>query len=524
MEPKIFSWIFNLKDHENLLPRVENTTTSKHYSLIMKLLVVHVTPKSFEQVLEKVKKLNKKAGPFDHICFIGNLEDDAYPKDVDTTGLPTLYLIGNNKINDCGENIISLNGFGLYECLDRLVIGYVTEDSKQLAASKNEVMELFKKTDAPVDLLITQEWSSGMSRLTGEFYGNDALDEVVSTAEPRYHISYGDNKHYCESASFQWDSTDRVSRFVNIADIDSKNKWAYAFNLNLEGSSQEGASDSQKLIENPYKLKPSKRKMSDSDDNKDIQTTQKKIKTILPSACHFCFTNGNFEDQMVISIGNFSYLTIVKGPLTTPRGEMNFSGHCLLIPIEHIPKLNVGQDDFANSDLVKEMGQYERSVAKMNYIKFDMSTIVFEINSERSIHFHKQIMPIPKFLIMKFKASLERHVNFNNERQTNNAKLNFEECSVDSEDYLKIRNDSKMNYLQFTVYETSEAPAMVYIAKFQPDMRLDMQFGRRVVAYMLRLPKRIKWDSPVCHQTKEQEAEETANFQKGYKEYDIIKS
>lgn len=81
-----------------MLPRVENTTTSMHYSLIMKLLVVHVTPKSFEQVLEKVKKLNKKAGPFDHICFIGNLEDDAYPKDVDTTGLPTLYLIGNNKI------------------------------------------------------------------------------------------------------------------------------------------------------------------------------------------------------------------------------------------------------------------------------------------------------------------------------------------------------------------------------------------------------------------------------------------
>lgn len=490
----------------------------------MKLLVVHVEPDTFEQVIEKVQKLNAKAGPFDHIFCVGNLSNDKYPHQIDTTGLPTIYLLGNDKVSNCGENVISLSGSGIYECLDSLRIGYLSGDSKQLTSTNKEITNLFNSTEIPVDILITQEWSSSISHLLGDFYGNNILDEVATHSQPRYHISYGDDKHYYETGSFEWDGSNRVSRFVNIAGFDSKSKWAYAFNLSLENDGSENTSSNTKLIQNPYKPQPTKRKLEEIKNEKDEGSEQKKIRTILPSACHFCFTNGNFEDQMVISIGNLSYLTIVKGPLTTPRGEMNFSGHCLLIPIEHIPKFNIGQDNFAESDLVKEMCQFEQSVVKMNYRKFDMSTVVFEINSERSIHFHKQIMPIPKFLIMKFKSSLERHSSFNNERQTNNAKLIFEEYSTTSEEYLKIRNDPKMNYLQFTVYETSEAPAVVYIAKFQPDMRIDMQFGRRVVAFMLRLPKRIKWDSPVCHQTKEQEAKETANFQKGYKEYDIVKS
>ncbi|SMN17981.1 similar to Saccharomyces cerevisiae YGR093W DRN1 Putative protein of unconfirmed function [Maudiozyma saulgeensis] len=491
----------------------------------MKLLVAHGNDANFLSLIEKVKKLNTKAGPFAHILIVGDIKDETINNIGDIDGLSTLYLFGAEGENS--TNIIRLNGFGVYESQDKLRIGYSTQTTKQLHESKKALWNKFKQLEDPVDILISREWSSQVARLNEVFSGTELLDNIVKTAQPKYHIAYGDNNHYFESKPFIWDDSNQVSRFINIADFDSSKKWAYAFNIEL---ARDVISDNIKkleLIDNPYNTHPQKRALvtdqhPDDGHKTAVEPKQKKVKKILPSTCHFCFTNASLADHMIISIGNSSYLTIVRGPLTTPKGDMNFSGHCLLIPIEHIPKYNSGQDNFKESTLVKEMTLYENSVVKMNYRKFDMSTIVFEINSERSIHFHKQIIPIPKYLILKFETALDRQLHFNNENFSNNAKLNFQKYSSTDEEYLKIRDDPKANYLQFTVYETSETDPQVYIAMFQPDMRLDLQFGRRVTAFLLRAPKRIKWDSPACLQSKEQEIKETENFQKGYKDFDIM--
>ncbi|CAB4251895.1 similar to Saccharomyces cerevisiae YGR093W Putative protein of unconfirmed function [Maudiozyma barnettii] len=491
----------------------------------MKLLIAHGNDASFLTLIEKIKKLNAKAGPFTHILIVGDVKSETIDNIGDVSDLPTLYIFGAE--GESTIDIVQLNGFGVYECQDKLTIGYTTQTTKQLNESKKALWNKFKQLEDPVDIFISREWSSKVAALNELFSGTELLDNVVKMTQPKYHIAYGDNNHYFESKPFIWEDSNEISRFINIADFDSAKKWAYAFNLDMIKGESDNCTKKLDLIDSPYNAPSQKRALSTDkhigDNNKVIvEPKQKRAKKVLPSTCHFCFTNASLADHMIISIGNSSYLTIVKGPLTTPKGDMDFSGHCLLIPIEHIPKYNVGQDKFSESTLVKEMTDYENSVVKMNYRKFDMSTIVFEINSERSIHFHKQIIPVPKYLIMKFEAALDRQLHFNNENFFNNAKLNFKKYSSTNGEYLKIRDDPKSNYLQFTVYETSEVVPKVYIAMFQSDMRLDLQFGRRVAAFLLKLPKRIKWDSPACLQSKEQEIMETEHFQKGYKEFDIM--
>ncbi|QLQ80225.1 hypothetical protein HG537_0D02260 [Torulaspora globosa] len=224
---------------------------------------------------------------------------------------------------------------------------------------------------------------------------------------------------------------------------------------------------------------------------------------------------------MFVSIGTHAYLTTAKGPLSVPTGDMDFHGHCLIVPIKHMPKLNMGEQDFLESALRKELSLYELSVVKMNHRKFDMSTVVFEIHSDQTIHFHKQIIPVPKYLIMRFQEALERQVYLNNERYTTNAKMNFQTFSSEDQEYKNIIADAKNNFFQFTVYETSQDEPAIYLSQFNANDRLDLQFGRRVVAFLMRLPKRINWSSPVCKQSKEQEIDEVKKFQKGYGTFDI---
>ena len=221
---------------------------------------------------------------------------------------------------------------------------------------------------------------------------------------------------------------------------------------------------------------------------------------------------------MIISIGKLVYLTTAKGPLSVPKGDMDISGHCLIIPIEHIPKL----DPSKNAELTQSILAYEASLVKMNYIKFDMCTIIFEIQSERSIHFHKQVIPVPKYLVLKFCSALDRQVHFNNEKFTRNAKLEFQ-CydSHSSKQYVDVINNQSNNYLQFTVYETPEADPKIYLATFNASETIDLQFGRRVLAFLLNLPRRVKWNSSTCLQTKQQETIEAEKFQKAYRTYDI---
>ncbi|CCF60509.1 hypothetical protein KAFR_0K01550 [Kazachstania africana CBS 2517] len=489
----------------------------------IKILVVHGESKDCHTIVEKVKKLNSKSGPFECIFFLGDVVQELNVTNID--GLPVVYTFSSTSEVESSKiksNLISLNGYGVYQTSNDLRIAYIMNSATELNGCKDEVLAKFKEIDDTVDILITKEWSRCVAEREQRVTGSAILDDAITLLQPRYHFTGKEANTFFESPPFQWKETNTISRFLNLASYGkSGKKWAYALNLELDATLDTTAPTN--AIENPYYV--TKKRPQPDDSIQSYQNKTKKIGTVVPEACHFCFTNPKLQDHMIVSISDYAYITIAKGPLSVPKGEMNFSGHCLLIPIEHIAKFNVGQENLLQSGFAQDMINYEKSIVKMNFNKFEMSTVVFEINSDRSIHYHKQLLPIPKYLIMKFRTALDRQIHFNNEKLRQNVALNFQTYnSLSDFNYKSIMENAQNNYMQFTVYETAESDPTIYLATFKLEDRIDLQFGRRVLAFLLNLPRRVRWDSPVCSQTKEQEVKEVELFQKSYKEYEPSKS
>ncbi|CCH61711.1 hypothetical protein TBLA_0F01690 [Henningerozyma blattae CBS 6284] len=505
-----------------------------------KLLVVHSLQEDLATVIEKVVSLHKKHGPFTSCLVLGEISDTfnelesrIFP---DSDNLPQLFLLENKLFEESGSRVLKngvkiLGGIGVFEFSNGIRLGYNTISSSELTSKKNEILSQFSKNTSKVDLLITKEWSVSISHRENSLGGNEVIDKLNKIFEPRYHFSYKYTQTFLELKPFLWPDSDRITRFMNIAAYNSGSKWAYAFELDLTSTLPLNLSS---LTSNPYMDIIKKRKLDGNNAsnklsannqlNNTMQETHpiKKPKIVLPTDCHFCFTNSNIQDHMIIYIGSLAYLTIARGPLTTPKGEMGFSGHCLVVPIEHKAKLRTKhENDFtASTNLDIEMLQLEKSVVAMNFLKFEMCTVSFEIQSEKSFHFHKQIFPVPKYCIMKFKDSLDRQLYMNNEKYTKNTNLTFSlfHSNTDKE-YEALVTNPLVNYLQFTVYETPSS-SKLYLAQFDPEDRIDLQFGRRVLAYMLNLPRRVRWDSSICNQTRKQEENEVNLFQKAYKDFE----
>lgn len=481
-------------------------------------LVVHLSSDDLNNVLQKIKKLNASAGPFEYVFLLGAfqpLSDTSYGPD-----LPEIISI--SSIKETWKNTTNPKGYGVLNLAERLQVGYIALNDKMLMESAGGVLDKFNNVDHGIDILITNAWSVALSERNDVVTGSKVIDQVCEKLRPKYHFTFGDASKFFELEPFAWPDSTRTTRFINVAAFQSKKKWAYAFQIDLTDNSEKPETSlANNVIQNPYLANSRKR---DAEERVDEPTTSnsKRMKSVLPSNCHFCFTNPNIEDHMFVSISNHAYLATAKGPLSVPSGDMNFSGHCLIIPIKHVPKLNMGQGDFFNCESRKELLSYESSVVKMNDRKFDMSTVVFEIHSDRSIHFHKQIVPVPKYLIMRFKDALDRQLYLNNERYKNNAKMDFQVFNSGKDStYRDIIGNPKENFIQFTVYESSQSEPVIYLSRFSVDERLDLQFGRRVLAFLMRLPKRVNWASTVCKQTTEQEMEDVKKFQKGYGEFDI---
>lgn len=495
-----------------------------------KVLVLHTTAIDLEVTLEKVKKLNSKNGPFDH-CIIFSDKDIYQPiKHFASDNLP-VFILFNSETNlspcesssdDPTDNLISFHGYGVYKLANGLTLAYLTYNVDNMSSHISSIKEKLKSVIiSNVDILITYEWGNTMSEITERHTGLSIIDTIVEKLQPKYHFAFSEPSKFVEYGPFIWRHSGTLSRFLNIPQYGKGKKWAYAFQIDPTKPNTEVFPEN--ILDNVYEIASRKRPSKELPLKNKLKKDTKK-RNILPEMCHFCFSNKDLQDHMIVSINDKSYVTIAKGPLSEPFGEMKFSGHCLVIPIEHIPKLNTDhspQADLFKSQLYKEMHEYEKSIITMNYRKFGMCSVVFEINSERSIHYHKQIVPISKHLILKFQNSLDRQCHFNNERVRGNAKLNFKEYKTDDSEFKEILDNPKSNYVQFSVYETSEVEPRIFLAQFQVHERLDLQFGRRVLAYLLNLPKRVKWDSPECSQTAEEECSEVEKFQRAYRDYDI---
>ncbi|ODV83986.1 hypothetical protein CANARDRAFT_177166 [[Candida] arabinofermentans NRRL YB-2248] len=437
-------------------------------------------------------------------------------------GLRTINKIQDSKLKFLGK-------CGITKFSNGIKIGYVTGDLQNISA--DELKKIFE--GKLLDILISYQWPTLISseeKLT--LVGNVKLNSLLKFTKPRYWFATGsESGKFFERVPFKWSGEeeleikDRVTRFISLGQQGSKEKWFYAFNLNLDPSldhlSVNKFGDMPSLtIDTPLSLsmgsiipQQNDKKRLDPFNKPQISTIKREKLDVNPSTCFFCLSNPKVELHMIISIGEFVYVTIAKGPLPYKNKQLGFSGHGLIVPINHYPTLRkYRQDEETNVDkvedtnLFKERLKYQDAIVKMftQIDQQDYDVVFWEISRNGGIHNHTQFLPIKSELSDKFEEVLQGQVEFNNNKYKSDLK------------YVKITDNDANEELSQVI---NNEDYMLITSVSTDNKQIDLQFPRRVLSFLLKLPKRLRWDN--CKETILQETNQRDAFQETFKPFDF---
>ncbi|XP_072022054.1 CWF19-like protein 1 [Amphiura filiformis] len=244
----------------------------------LKILVTGDVAGKFDQLFNRVRNVNKKAGPFEMLLCVGDFfgvaasaqaEWKKYQDGEEKVPMPT-YILGANKVehlkffaepNGCeiAENVTFLGKKGTFTGTSGLQIAYMSGIEQEDAAIKEP--HHFNKADVDalgmplvsdskfrgVDVLLTSQWPLGVAKYASppdginveglQSTGSASVSDLVLALRPRYHFAgmegcfyerlpYRNHKVLAEGAR-------HVTRFLALAKVGNKEKkkYLYAFNI-----------------------------------------------------------------------------------------------------------------------------------------------------------------------------------------------------------------------------------------------------------------------------------------------------
>lgn len=495
--------------------------SSKH-----KFLILNPDPNNLETILNKSNVQNSKNGPFESIFLLGDVISNTSDAPKVEIAQSTYFTQGKKEVTilqdkiedkyiDVKSNFTYMNSLVTILKLSSGLRVAVLSGEAENESNNQEVLAKLEHA-SKIDILITYSWPYAIARDQKlSLVGNKFVDTVVRALRPRYHFAVGNERgQFLEFLPFKWDNQ-IVTRFISLAQEGTGDRWFYAFSLGLDLDVTEA-----KLVDNPFNtiIEPFKRKFEETVSEEKEEVVKRKKKVVLPGQCFFCLSNPKVETHMIISIGKHSYLTVAKGPLTKPSKEFMFSGHVLIIPINHIPTIRQTVSNITESPIYEEMEHYKNSLAQAFLEQAPhLRLVFFEVNRLDNIHHHVQLLPIPKELCeTQFPAALEEKTRVNNDTFTHNTKLEFKKFeSEEDSTYLKIINTS--DYILFSIFDKDKK--VIHISEINGDKPVDLQFPRRVLAHTLKCPKRTYWEK--CQQPKFKETKDCEEFKRFYEKYDF---
>ncbi|KAF2730765.1 hypothetical protein EJ04DRAFT_537033 [Polyplosphaeria fusca] len=443
-----------------------------------------------------------------------------------------LFFLGKRSVTKTSEGIriVALGG-----SLDPNIIG---------GSSKDKYMSLYSDTDAKIlkgatsaDILITSEWPAGIrNRSKVEFNPNDhpkahdCISELCATLKPRYHFSTSGDAFYEREPFFHTPSEETdglypTTRFISLASFGNpdKQKWIYAFSLDPAAShpvtALAGSTASPLLLPDKKRAAPTESSLV-YEDNSRGRGAHKRRKgehrgPVSASECFFCLSNKHVAAHLVSSIAESSYMTTAKGPLSTPATfpRLGFPGHLLIIPVAHKPTLAQIEEEERHATYT-EMQRYRSSLNAMlkSVAEEEYGSVTWELSKQSLPHTHWQWIPVPADLIKKglveaaFKALAE------NLHYPGFKKQDVGDGFEESSDFFRIL---------IWHPDQPEKQQTSLILRFDESIRFHMQFGREVLAKLMRLDQRIDWHN--CGQTQEEEEADVAAFKVAYQSFDIEK-
>ncbi|KAF2273998.1 CwfJ domain-containing protein [Westerdykella ornata] len=451
-----------------------------------------------------------------------------------------LFFLGKRTTMKTSEGIriVALGG-----CLDPNII---------VGASKDKYPPFYSESDAKIlrgattaDILVTNEWPSGIrNRSKVEFNAQsqpstqDCLADLCATLKPKYYFSTSGSSFYEREPFFyppseETDGLYPITRFISLACYGNPNKqkWIYAFSLDPTASNPisppPGSTASPLTRSDKKRAPPDQRDSSglvyedDSSNRRGGRGRPGKRRRggehrgpLSASECFFCLANENIATHLVTSIGDNSYLTTAKGPLTTsttyPR--LGFPCHLLIIPFTHQSTLGSMEEEDRHATYA-EMQKYRAAMNRMlvSIADEEYASVTWEVSKASLPHTHWQFLPVPADLVRKglveaaFKALAE----------------NFHWPAFQKED-VGDGFEETGDFFHVMIWDPKDHKQDEYtslVMRFDERIKFHNQFGREVLAKLLRLDQRIDWHD--CGQTQHEEERDVEAFKKAFKEFDF---
>lgn len=416
--------------------------------------------------------------------------------------------------------------------------GYTESDARTLFGANN------------ADILITHQWPKGIQAGSQVPLPEGAttpaevqcVADVCSTLKPRYHLSASNDFFYEREPFFHMPNEDNpdakpLTRFISLASYSktSKRKWMYAFTLDPKvplpltvpagaTATPLGPVQSGKRKNLPSQSESHRRFAVEEEDQRPRKRTRGPPPG--PQQCFFCLSNPNVATHLITSIGNECYLTTAKGPLpsATTFPSLGFPGHILIIPFTHTPTLNTITDQEARRSTYKEMQRYRESLHNMfqNRTKGQLGAVTWEVSRGNGIHVHWQFVPVDSDTIQRGLVEAAFKVEAENLKYPKFEKPSAEDPSAEPGDFFRLWIWSTSEEQSSEQNEESSTPKTTekcFVLPLNPDFHFDLQFGRRVVAKLMGLERRIHWKDATQSQ-EDEEADATA-FKEAFKEFDF---
>lgn len=448
-----------------------------------------------------------------------------------------LFFLGKRAIfkTSQGIRIVALGGLRIsnptaHEKTDKHLPFYSDSDAKILRGANS------------ADILITSQWPDGIhngSKVeldTGDKpESQTCLAELCTVLKPRYHFStsplaFFEREPFYHNKDADHSETFHITRFISLGSFMNPNKakWIYAFSLDPTASTPvslpagvtpspfptNDRKRSSQPDQNPIRFSAEGRYSRSSDHR---PRKRKRPEPLTQEECFFCLSNSDLATHLITSIGNETYLTTAKGPLSTHDTfpSLGFPGHILIIPFSHSPTLSLISDPESRANTIREMHRYRDSMHSMLMSKSPqvLGTVTWEVSRLAGFHAHWQWLPVPLSFIQKGLVEAAFKVEAENLKYP---------CFTGPKPTLtspELSEDDSSDFFRVMIWNPQDRNDVEMRLPLDSSFRFDIQFGRHVMAKLLELEGRADWHE--CWQSHEDETADAEEFKRAFKEFDF---
>lgn len=159
----------------------------------------------------------------------------------------------------------------------------------------------------------------------------------------------------------------------------------------------------------------------------------------------------------------------------------------------------------------------------------NLGAVTWEVSRAGGIHIHWQFLPVPKDLVAKGLVEAAFKVEAENEKYPLFQKKDIGEGKGENGDYFRVwmwrprekgtEDNNEEHGDDISDGAMIKGVEISLVLPLSASFRFDLQFGRRVMAKLLRLENRVNWRD--CGQSEAEEVADAEAFKQVFKEFDF---